>query len=172
MAAVVCLAHACFCSPAPPQPQHFIGNDLEGWEGATRHNFDARLSAADMRDTFLVPFEAAVAAGAQAFMCSYNRGGGRRRGWCEGLGHVNKLHAAGPGAGAGDIVPASRCLAHLHPPDPPCPPVNGVPSCINKDLLEGTLRGQLGFKGLVVTDCGGECTAGRAQGCVLQGSGT
>ena len=157
MAVFVCLAPACFWSPAPPQPQHFVGNDLEGWEGATRHNFDARLSAADMRDTFLVPFEAAVAAGAQAFMCSYNRGGGRRRGGCEGLGHVNKLHAAGPGVGAGDMAPASRYLANLHPPAPPCLPVNGVPSCINKELLEGTLRGQLGFDGYVVTDCTGAC---------------
>ncbi len=63
-----------------PGPQHFIGNDLEGWTDAnglfvTRHNFDARISPADMRDSFLPPFEACVRdAQAASFMCSYNRG--------------------------------------------------------------------------------------------------
>lgn len=66
--------------PPIPSPQHFIGNDLEGWTDAsgrfvTRHNFDARISDADMRDSFLPPFEACVQdAQAASFMCSYNRG--------------------------------------------------------------------------------------------------
>lgn len=54
--------------------KHFIGNDLEGWQGVTRHNFDANISAADMRDTFMPPFEACVQrARAGSVMCSYNR---------------------------------------------------------------------------------------------------
>lgn len=63
-----------------PAVQHFIGNDLEGWTDAsgqfvTRHNFDALISPADMRDSFLPPFEACVKdAQAASFMCSYNRG--------------------------------------------------------------------------------------------------
>ena len=68
--------------PAVNQPpdshlplQHFIGNDLEKWGNATRHNFDAAILPADMRDTFLPPFEACVReARAGSFMCSYNRG--------------------------------------------------------------------------------------------------
>ncbi|PRW58847.1 putative beta-D-xylosidase 7 [Chlorella sorokiniana] len=90
--------------------KHFIGNDLEGWTDAsglfvTRHNFDARISPADMRDSFLPAFEACVKdAQAASFMCSYNR-------------------------------------------------VNGQPSCVNRELLQGTLREQLGFQGYVVTDC-------------------
>lgn len=59
-----------------PPLQHFIGNDLEGWRGVTRHNFDAKISPADMRDSFMPPFEACVReAKASSFMCSYNRGG-------------------------------------------------------------------------------------------------
>ncbi len=38
------------------------------------------------------------------------------------------------------------------------PAVNGIPSCVNRGLLQDTLRGALGFKGFVVTDCTG--TAG------------
>ncbi|PSC75758.1 putative beta-D-xylosidase 7 [Micractinium conductrix] len=85
--------------------KHFIGNDLEKWGNATRHNFDAAILPADMRDTFLPPFEACVReARAGSFMCSYNR-------------------------------------------------VNGVPSCISRELLTDQLRGELGFQGFVVTDC-------------------
>ncbi|KAL4434180.1 hypothetical protein ABPG75_000621 [Micractinium tetrahymenae] len=85
--------------------KHFIGNDLEGWQGATRHNIDANISAADMRDSFMPPFEACVQrARAGSIMCSYNR-------------------------------------------------VNGVPSCINRELLTDTLFGKMGFDGFVVTDC-------------------
>ncbi|KAL4452561.1 hypothetical protein ABPG75_008223 [Micractinium tetrahymenae] len=73
---------------------------MENWRGFTRYNFDARLDPRDMRDTFLVPFEACAKANAVAMMCSYNG-------------------------------------------------VNGAPSCVNKDLLQNTLRGTLAFKGFV-----------------------
>ncbi|PSC72215.1 putative beta-D-xylosidase 7 [Micractinium conductrix] len=84
--------------------KHFVGNDMENWKGFTRYNFDAKLSADDMRDTFLPPFEACVKANSLAMMCSYNG-------------------------------------------------VNGAPSCVNKPLLDGTLRRDMGFKGFVLTDC-------------------
>ncbi|EFN57583.1 hypothetical protein CHLNCDRAFT_34794, partial [Chlorella variabilis] len=85
--------------------KHFIGNDLEGWEGVTRHTFDANITERDLRDSFLPPFEACVReGGALAVMCSYNS-------------------------------------------------LNGLPACVNKPLLTGLLRGELGFAGMVVTDC-------------------
>ncbi len=33
--------------------------------------------------------------------------------------------------------------------------MNGQPSCVNRELLQGVLREQMGFKGYVVTDCTG-----------------
>ena len=32
--------------------------------------------------------------------------------------------------------------------------INGVPACVNKELLAGKLRGDFGFTGVVATDCG------------------
>lgn len=61
-------------SPPLCLPQHFVGNDLEGWEGNTRYNFNAQISPQDMRDTYLVPFEGCRDAKASSFMCSYNLG--------------------------------------------------------------------------------------------------
>ncbi len=72
--------------------KHFIGNDLEGWQGVTRHNFDANISAADMRDTFMPPFEACVQrARAGSVMCSYNRGAPLEGGGAAGVGLVCSL---------------------------------------------------------------------------------
>ena len=108
-------AHSTQHTARPPRapPQHFIGNDLEGWEGVTRHTFDANITERDLRDSFLPPFEACVReGGALAVMCSYNS-------------------------------------------------LNGLPACVNKPLLTGLLRGELGFAGMVVTDCTGEA-GGRA----------
>ncbi|MGA2137029.1 MAG: glycoside hydrolase family 3 C-terminal domain-containing protein [Bryobacteraceae bacterium] len=72
----------------------------------TRHVFDARISDADLRDTYLPQFQAAVKeGGAMSVMCAYNS-------------------------------------------------VDGLPACANPPLLEKILRGEWGFPGYVVSDCG------------------
>ena len=40
-------------------------------------------------------------------------------------------------------------------PAAPAPAVNGTPSCVNRELLQGTLRDGMGFQGDVVTNCTG-----------------
>ena len=71
-----------------------------------RHSFDARVDDADLRETYLPQFEAAVReGGAFSVMCAYNR-------------------------------------------------VNGEPACASPRLLGEILRGEWGFPGYVVSDCG------------------
>src|ERR1035438_8781341 len=71
-----------------------------------RHSFDAHVDDADLRETYLPQFEAAVReGGAFSVMCSYNR-------------------------------------------------VNGDPACASPKLLCEILRGEWGFPGYVVSDCG------------------
>ncbi|PRW34064.1 putative beta-D-xylosidase 7 [Chlorella sorokiniana] len=53
--------------------KHLIGNDLENWYGITRYNLNALIDYRDLRDTFWLPFESCVRAGAAAIMCSYNK---------------------------------------------------------------------------------------------------
>jgi beta-D-xylosidase 4 len=52
--------------------KHFVANSLENWMGHTRHNFDARISEADLNDYYFRPFQECVQAGAAGVMCSYN----------------------------------------------------------------------------------------------------
>jgi beta-D-xylosidase 4 len=52
--------------------KHFVGNSLENWMGHTRHNFDARISEADLHNYYYRPFQECVQAGAVGVMCSYN----------------------------------------------------------------------------------------------------
>jgi beta-glucosidase len=73
---------------------------------SSRHVFDARISEADLRDSYLPHFEAAVKeGGAFSVMCAYNS-------------------------------------------------VDGLPACANPRLLGDILRGEWGFRGYVVSDCG------------------
>ncbi len=72
----------------------------------SRHQFDVRPGAADLDETYLAAFRAAVVEGkAASVMCAYNS-------------------------------------------------VDGVPACANADLLARRLRGEWGFAGYVVSDCG------------------
>jgi beta-D-xylosidase 4 len=53
--------------------KHFVANSLEMWQNHSRHDFDAVVSAEDMRDYYLPPFIACVKeAGVAGIMCSYN----------------------------------------------------------------------------------------------------
>jgi len=53
--------------------KHFVANSLENWQGITRHNFDAPVSAEDLAEYYLPPFRACVMEGhSLGIMCSYN----------------------------------------------------------------------------------------------------
>ncbi|HET6146265.1 MAG TPA: glycoside hydrolase family 3 C-terminal domain-containing protein, partial [Polyangia bacterium] len=73
---------------------------------AVRHSFDVRVSAHDLRDSYLPQFEACVREG-----------------------------------GAGAVMPAYNR-------------VDGEPCAASPRLLQGILRGEWGFGGFVVSDCG------------------
>ncbi|KAL6751730.1 glycoside hydrolase superfamily [Haematococcus lacustris] len=54
--------------------KHFAAYSLEASDGWTRHNFDARVDARDLAESYLPAFEACVREGeAGSVMCSYNR---------------------------------------------------------------------------------------------------
>ncbi|KAF2841128.1 glycoside hydrolase family 3 protein [Patellaria atrata CBS 101060] len=53
--------------------KHFVGYDIEDWEGNERYGFDARISNQDMVEYYIPPFEACARdSNVGAFMCSYN----------------------------------------------------------------------------------------------------
>ncbi len=72
----------------------------------SRHQFDAKISERDLRETYLPAFRASIVeAKADSVMCAYNS-------------------------------------------------VDGAPACANSDLLQKYLRGEWGFQGYIVSDCG------------------
>jgi beta-D-xylosidase 4 len=53
--------------------KHYAANDLEDWEGTTRHDFDAKISQQDLAEYYLQPFQqCARDSKVGSFMCSYN----------------------------------------------------------------------------------------------------
>ena len=53
--------------------KHFSAYDMEGWGGASRHNFNAIVSEQDLVEYYWVPFRSCVErAHAKSIMCSYN----------------------------------------------------------------------------------------------------
>ncbi|RLM58474.1 putative beta-D-xylosidase 7 [Panicum miliaceum] len=63
-------------APAPLQAsaccKHATAYDLEDWNGVQRYNFDARVTARDLADTFNPPFRSCVVdGGATCVMCAY-----------------------------------------------------------------------------------------------------
>jgi beta-glucosidase len=72
----------------------------------SRHQFDAKISDRDLKETYLPAFRASIVEGkADSVMCAYNS-------------------------------------------------VDGAPACANSDLLQKYLRGEWGFQGYIVSDCG------------------
>ncbi|XXG50487.1 hypothetical protein AAC387_Pa02g4488 [Persea americana] len=54
--------------------KHYAAYDLENWEGVDRFHFDAKVTAQDMIETFLPPFETCVKEGdVSSVMCSFNQ---------------------------------------------------------------------------------------------------
>jgi beta-glucosidase-like glycosyl hydrolase len=53
--------------------KHYVANDLDRWNGSTRHDFNAVVSMQDLQDSYLPPFRACVEDGhVSGLMCSYN----------------------------------------------------------------------------------------------------
>jgi beta-glucosidase-like glycosyl hydrolase len=59
--------------------KHFAGYSLEQWSGISRFEFDAKISARDLAETYLPAFSACVAAQVSSVMCSYNLINGGQR---------------------------------------------------------------------------------------------
>ncbi|KAM0931531.1 hypothetical protein ACQ4PT_000279 [Festuca glaucescens] len=52
--------------------KHATAYDLEDWNGVARYNFDAKVTAQDLEDTYNVPFRSCVVdGGASCVMCAY-----------------------------------------------------------------------------------------------------
>ncbi|OVA14623.1 Glycoside hydrolase [Macleaya cordata] len=53
--------------------KHFTAYDLDNWNGTTRYDFDANITAQDLADTYQPPFRSCVEDGrASGIMCAYN----------------------------------------------------------------------------------------------------
>ncbi|AEO60531.1 glycoside hydrolase family 3 protein [Thermothelomyces thermophilus ATCC 42464] len=53
--------------------KHYAGNDFEDWNGTTRHDFDAVISAQDLAEYYLAPFQqCARDSRVGSVMCAYN----------------------------------------------------------------------------------------------------
>jgi beta-D-xylosidase 4 len=52
--------------------KHFAGYSLEQCGGISRFEFDAKISARDLQETYLPAFRACVDAEVSSVMCSYN----------------------------------------------------------------------------------------------------
>jgi beta-D-xylosidase 4 len=53
--------------------KHYAGNDFEDWNGATRHNFNAKITPQDLAEYYLAPFQqCARDSRVGSIMCAYN----------------------------------------------------------------------------------------------------
>ncbi|KAK4128066.1 glycoside hydrolase family 3 protein [Parathielavia appendiculata] len=53
--------------------KHYAGNDFEDWNGATRHNFNAKITLQDLAEYYLSPFQqCARDSRVGSIMCAYN----------------------------------------------------------------------------------------------------
>ncbi|EFQ84970.1 hypothetical protein PTT_20252 [Pyrenophora teres f. teres 0-1] len=53
--------------------KHYVGYDVENWNGTDRHHFDAKITTQDLAEYFMPPFQqCARDSKVGSFMCSYN----------------------------------------------------------------------------------------------------
>jgi beta-D-xylosidase 4 len=111
--------------------KHFVANEYEGH----REGMDVQLSAQDLADSYLPPFQV-----------------------CVEEGQASGIMVSGPRAAAPQM---SACA--LTAPAPPRPitqcaynSVNGEPCCANSWLLRDLLRDSWQFDGYVTSDCDAE----------------
>ncbi|KAK2053510.1 glycosyl hydrolase family 3 N terminal domain-containing protein [Colletotrichum caudatum] len=53
--------------------KHYAGNDFEDWNGTSRHDFDAKITAQDLAEYYLMPFQqCARDSKVGSIMCAYN----------------------------------------------------------------------------------------------------
>ncbi|KAF7445617.1 Beta-xylosidase [Pyrenophora tritici-repentis] len=53
--------------------KHYVGYDMEDWNGTDRHSFDAKITTQDLAEYFMPPFQqCARDSKVGSFMCSYN----------------------------------------------------------------------------------------------------
>ena len=53
--------------------KHYAGNDFEDWKGATRHNFNAKITLQDLAEYYMMPFQqCARDSKVGSIMCAYN----------------------------------------------------------------------------------------------------
>jgi len=53
--------------------KHYVGYDMENWNGTDRHHFDAKITTQDLAEYFMPPFQqCARDSKVGSFMCSYN----------------------------------------------------------------------------------------------------
>ena len=53
--------------------KHYVGYDMEDWNGTDRHSFDARITIQDLAEYYMAPFQqCARDSKVGSFMCSYN----------------------------------------------------------------------------------------------------
>ena len=111
--------------------KHFVGYSLEGGpaaDGFSRHDFNAIISQQDLAESYLPGFKACVTLGQPAqIMCSCKL----RRSLC---------------------TASTRSVCLLTEPVAIDNAVNGIPSCLHKDLLTDLVRKEWGFEGLIVSD--------------------
>jgi beta-glucosidase-like glycosyl hydrolase len=169
--------------------KHFLSYHLDslGTDGQYRLSHSFNITEADIQQTYLPPFAAAVAANVSSIMCEWWQCGVAVRGVCVRRGAA----AAAAAAAAATAAPlrqftaptpaptlCARLLLRTAPHTAPAGAYDGangtnpawpapdggepwgVPMCLHPDLMERLLRGQLGWRGYVITDEGSITFAG------------
>jgi beta-glucosidase-like glycosyl hydrolase len=118
--------------------KHFVANSMENWYNYSRHNYDAKVSKADLADYYFPAFKACVMEGkAMSIMCS-----------CASEFTFPVLRATRH-LGCAHHARSADCTLCQRLADNA---VNGVPMCANTGMLNETLRNSWKFDGYVTSD--------------------